>query len=74
VIRRTIAENNVTFTVQGVESEDDVREIEEGLADVDGVMGAEIDRSGEAEVKYDYDLLSEDRIKITVREMGYEVE
>jgi copper chaperone CopZ len=74
VIRRTIAENNVTFTVQGVESEDDVREIEEGLADVDGVMGAEIDRSGDAEVKYDYDLLSEERIKITVREMGYEVE
>jgi copper chaperone CopZ len=69
-----MAENNATFTVQGVESEDDVREIEEGLADVDGVMGAEIDRSGDAEVKYDYDLLSEERIKITVREMGYEVE
>lgn len=69
-----MAENNATFTVQGVESEDDVREIRDELADIDGVMGAEIEQNGDAEVKYDYDVLSEERIKITVREMGYEVE
>lgn len=69
-----MAENNATFTVRGIESEDDVRDIEDELADVDGVMGTDIKETGEAEVKYDYDVLSEERIKITVREMGYEVE
>lgn len=69
-----MAENNATFTVQGIESEDDVRDIEDELAGVDGVMGTDIEQSGEAEIKYDYDVLSEERIKITVREMGYEVE
>ena len=69
-----MAENNAKFTVRGIESEDDMREIEDELAGVDGVMGTEIEQSGDAEVKYDYDQLSEERIKITVREMGYEVE
>lgn len=69
-----MAENNATFTVQGIESDDDVREIEDELAELKGVMGTDIDADGEASIKYDYDILSEERIKITVREMGYEVE
>ncbi|WP_336364194.1 heavy-metal-associated domain-containing protein [Halalkalicoccus salilacus] len=69
-----MAENNAEFTVPGIESEDDVRDIEDELSGVDGVMGTEIEQSGEANVKYDHDILSEERIKITVREMGYEVE
>lgn len=69
-----MAENNARFTVRGIESDDDVREIEEELSGVDGVMGTEIEESGEAKIKYDHDRLSEERVKITVREMGYEVE
>ncbi len=69
-----MAESNAEFTVQGVESEEDVREIEDELAELKGVMGTEIDADGEAAVKFDHDILSEERIKITVREMGYEVE
>lgn len=69
-----MAQNNAEFTVQGVESEEDVRRIEDELAGIDGILGTEIEPNGEAEIKYDYDLLSEERIKITVREMGYEVE
>lgn len=69
-----MAENDAEFTVQGVESEEEVREIEDELAELKGVMGTDIDADGEASIKYDYDILSEERIKITVREMGYEVE
>lgn len=70
-----MAENTATFTVQGVNSEDDVQTIKDELGDVDGVMGVTIDQnSGETEVTYDYDVLAEERVKITVREMGYDVE
>lgn len=70
-----MAENTATFTVQGVDSEDDVQTIKDELGDVDGVMGVTIDQnSGETEVTYDYDVLAEERVKITVREMGYDVE
>lgn len=70
-----MAENNAAFTVRGLESEDDVRRVEAELRELDGVMGTEIDReSGEADVLYDNDILAEERIKITVREIGYEVE
>lgn len=70
-----MAENEVSFTVHGVESEAEVQNIKDELEEVDGVMGAEIDReSGEAVIRYDVDLLAEERVKITVREMGYEIE
>lgn len=69
-----MAESNARFTVEGVESEDEAREIENELAELNGVMGPEIDADGAASVKFDHDVLSEERIKITVREMGYEVE
>lgn len=69
-----MAQNEATFTVRGIESEEDARSIEDKLGELEGVMGARIERSGEAEVKYDYDILSEERVEITVREMGYEVE
>lgn len=70
-----MAENVAEFIVRGIESEDDRRAIEAELSELDGVMGTTIDEeSGEAEVDFDYDLLSEERIEITVEEMGYEVE
>ena len=70
-----MAENDAQFTVRGVDSEDDAREIEDELHDLEGVMGADVDpESGEATVKVDADVLSGERVKITVREMGYEVE
>jgi copper chaperone CopZ len=69
-----MAQNEATFTVRGIESEEDARSIEDELGELEGVLGARIERSGEAEVKYDYDILSEERVEITVREMGYEVE
>lgn len=69
-----MAENTAEFTVRGIES-DEVETVEAELEEIDGIMGAEIDRrSGEAEIRYDYDLLSEERIETTVREMGYEIE
>jgi copper chaperone CopZ len=70
-----MAENNATFTVRGVETEADVRTIAEELEKLEGVMGVQIDReSGEAEIRYDVEFLAEERIKITVRDMGYDVE
>ncbi len=70
-----MAENRAEFVIRGGTSEEDVREIREGLEDVDGVMNIEIDsETGEAKVDFDYDLLAEERIKKTVRDMGYELE
>lgn len=70
-----MAENSVIFTVHGIETEDESQNIEDELEDMDGVMGAELDhKSGETTVRYDVDLLAEERIKITIRDMGYDVE
>ena len=68
-----MAENRADFTVRGVESEDDVRTIREGLAELDGVMEAEVDPgTGEASVRFDYDVLSEERVRQAVHDLGYE--
>ena len=68
-----MAENQADFTVDGVESEDDVRTIREGLTELDGVMEVEIDPdAGEASVRFDYDVLSEERVRQAVRDLGYE--
>lgn len=70
-----MAENNAVFTVLDVGSESDARAIETDLEELDGVMGATVDpETGEAEVRYDYDLLAEERVKDQVREFGYEIE
>lgn len=69
-----MAENTAEFTVRGIESSDDVGAVESELAELEGVMGTVIDEdSGEAEIDFDYDLLSAERIEITVEEAGYEV-
>lgn len=69
-----MAENHATFTVHGIESEEESQNIEDELEEMNGVMGMELDhQSGEITVRYDVDLLAEERIKITVRDMGYNV-
>ena len=61
------------FTVPGIESDEDAERLREGLREVEGIMGVEIDReTGETTVDYDADLLAEERVEITVRELGYE--
>lgn len=38
-------------------------------------MGSQIDEeTGEAEIEFDHDIQSEERIEITVEELGYDVE
>lgn len=70
-----MAENRAIFTVHGIEAEDESQNIEDELEDMHGVMGAELDhKSGEIMVRYDVDLLAEERIKITVCDMGYDIE
>lgn len=70
-----MAVNSAEFRIVGIDSEDDVAAIEEELADLNGVMGTEIDpETGEAEIEFDVDILAEERIEITIREMGYETE
>lgn len=70
-----MAQSTALFTVQGVDSEDDTQSITDELGELDGVMGVDIDpQSGDMEVKYDEDVLAEERVKITVREIGYDVE
>ena len=70
-----MAENRAEFAIGGLSSESDAEEIRERLEDVDGVMSMELSsETGEANVRYDYDILSEEKIKETVRDAGYEVE
>lgn len=70
-----MAESHANFTIAGVGTETDALSLEEDLEEVDGVMGAAIDPdSGDAEVRYDEDLLSGERVKNTVRETGYDVD
>lgn len=70
-----MAESRATFTVRGVESDDDAAQIEESVRELNGVQAAELDReSSEASVRYGEELLSEEAIKDAVRERGYEVD
>lgn len=69
-----MAQSTAIFTVQGVNSDDDLQAIGDKLSELDGVMGVDIDQdSGGAEIKYDEDILAEERVKITVRELGYDI-
>lgn len=69
-----MAVSNAEFTVRGIESSNDVQAIESELSELEGVMGTEIDEeTGEAEIEFDHDIQSEERIEITVEEAGYEV-
>lgn len=70
-----MAQSTATFTVEGIDSEDDSQAIADELGETDGVMGVDIDsESGEVAVKYDEDVLAGERVKITVRKLGYDVE
>lgn len=70
-----MAVSKEVFMVRGVESDDDMREVESKLKGVEGVMGMEFESgSGKAEIRYDEDLTSGERVKDEVREMGYDVE
>ncbi|NHN47945.1 heavy-metal-associated domain-containing protein [Halostella sp. JP-L12] len=70
-----MAVSNAEFTVREIESSDDVQAIESELSELEGVMGTEIDaETGAAEIEFDHDIQSEERIEITVEELGYEVE
>lgn len=70
-----MAETKSTFTISGYDSERDIEQVLDALEGTDGVMGADFDpRSGEAAVRLDEDLISEERARATVRELGYEVE
>lgn len=69
-----MAQSTAVFTIQGIDSEDDLQAIDDKLRELNGVMGVNADQdSGDAEIKYDEDILAEERVKITVRELGYNV-
>lgn len=70
-----MAENRADFVIGDLDTEDDVREIQRELDDEDGILSTEIDlETGEAKILFDYDLLSEEEVKRTVRDLGYDVE
>lgn len=70
-----MADSYVTFTVHGIESEDEVESFKDELQEVKGIQIVDINsESDEVEVGYGEELLSEEQIKSQVREMGYEAE
>lgn len=67
-----MAQSTAVFTILGIDSEDDLQAIDDKLRELNGVMGVNVDQdSGDTEIKYDEDILAEERVKITVRELGY---
>ena len=69
-----MADSYTNFTVRGIDSEDEVREIDDELRNLEGVQMADVDHeSGRVEVRYGEELISEEEIKSTVRDVGYEV-
>lgn len=69
-----MAQSTAVFTIQGVDSEDDLQAIDNELKQLDGVKEVNVDQeNGNAEIKYDEDILAEERVKITVRDLGYTV-
>lgn len=69
-----MAQSTAVFTILGIDSEDDLQAIDDKLRELNGVMGVNVDQdSGDTEIKYDEDILAEERVKITVRELGYNV-
>lgn len=70
-----MANSRATFTVDGVVSADDGEQIENALADLEGVQLAVVDvESREVEVRHGEELVSTEEIKSTVRELGYNVD
>jgi copper chaperone CopZ len=69
-----MAVGQASFVVQGIESEEDVATIE-GELESDAILEVVISsETGEANIKYDVDLLAEERIKIMIEELGYEID
>lgn len=70
-----MSDSRARFAVPDAESEDDADAIEGALSELRGVQAASVDPgSGDVEVRYGEELLSEEEIRSTVREAGYEVE
>jgi copper chaperone CopZ len=70
-----MGDNRASFTVPGVASEDEAGLIREELEELNGVREATVDvDTGEATVRYGDELLSEEEIKRSIRNVGYEVE
>lgn len=70
-----MADSYAHFTVRGIESADEVGTLESDIQALDGVQLADVDPdSGETEVRYGEEKLSEERIESAVREAGYEVD
>lgn len=66
-----MAESKVEFTIRGLDSDRDRRDVADTLADLNGVM--ETNLEGErASVRYDEDVLGGEQVEKRVREMGYE--
>jgi copper chaperone CopZ len=70
-----MADSYSEFTVSGIETEDEIQEIKEGLEKLEGFQIAEFDaETGRVEVGYTEELLWEEKIKSAIRDLGYEVE
>lgn len=70
-----MSDSTTNFAIPGIESEDELENVRGTLHELDGVQMVNVDpESGETEVRYGEELLSEERIRSTVRDAGYEVD
>jgi len=69
-----MAENKARFTIPEIESDADVAALRDELDDQSEILGVNVDPdSGEAEIRYDVDIVSEEEVEEMVRDAGYEV-
>jgi copper chaperone CopZ len=70
-----MAENKAQFTIPDIDSEADVDTLRSELDDETAILGVNVDpNGGEAEIRYDVDLVSEEQVEEMVRDAGYEAQ
>jgi hypothetical protein len=70
-----MAENRASFRIPDIESDADVAALRDELDDESGILGVDVDpNGGEAEIRYDVDIISEGRVEELVRAASSEVE
>jgi copper chaperone CopZ len=66
-----MAERTETFRIRGVDDEHERLDVADTLGHLDGVLAADVEADGSAEVRYDDDVLAAADLHHRVEKMGY---
>ncbi len=66
-----MAESTATFQIHGISNNHELENIKDTLNHLNGVMEAEISPDGEADIRYDEDIIGGSQVQHRVEKMGY---